>query len=218
MSHTDVLVITVVEEANDPPSAVLYTNKITVEAGSNIYFNGSESTDSDGSIVEYTWDFGDGTRDSGMHSSHIFESEGTYYASLTVIDDDGDTDTTGISITVTEAVTETTPTGALDFTESTQTTGLYTGSFVSLSKSAQINDTTLTITDDSLGNSVSQYPIVPGTVLQVPGGLNCTYYDNNQNWKIDGGDTIRAHNADSGDIIKFSYIPTGGVIAQYTFV
>lgn len=114
--------------------------------------------------------------------------------------------------------TSTTPTGALDFTESTQTSGLYTGSFVSLSKSVDIPDTAVTITDDSLGQSASQDPLDPETTLQVSGGLNLTYYDYNEGAKIDGGDTIRIHNANSGDIIKFVYKPTGGVIASYTFI
>jgi len=114
--------------------------------------------------------------------------------------------------------TSTTPTGALDFTESSTTTGLYTGSFVSLSKSVKISDASVTITDDSTGNSQSQDPLNPGTTLAAGAGLNLTYYDNNNNAKLDGGDTIRCYNAASGDIIKFVYKPTGGVVAQYTFV
>ena len=113
--------------------------------------------------------------------------------------------------------TETTPLGVLDFTESF-TPGLYTGSFVSLSKAVDISDTAVTITDDSLGQSASQDPLDPETTLQISGGLNFTYYDYNENSKIDGGDTIRIHDAESGDIIKFVYRPTGGVIAQYTFI
>jgi hypothetical protein len=114
--------------------------------------------------------------------------------------------------------TQTTPTGALDFTESTMTSGMYTGSFVSLSKSAQIPDVSWTISDDSTGNSNSQDPLNPGTTLTTGSGLNATYSDNNINNKIDGGDTIRCYNAASGDIVKFVYKPTGGVIASYTFV
>ena len=113
--------------------------------------------------------------------------------------------------------TSTTPTGALDFTESTQTNGLYTGAFVSLSRSVDISDTAVTITDDSLGSSASQDPLDPGTTLEISDGLDFTYYDNNENNDIDGGDTLVVHNAYSGDIIKFVYKPTGGVIASYTF-
>lgn len=114
--------------------------------------------------------------------------------------------------------TSTTPTGALDFTESTQTTGQYTGSFVSLSKSVKMSDAQVTITDDSLGASDSINDLSADNNATVTGGITLQYTDNNNNKKIDGGDTIRVSNADSGDIVKFVYEPTGGVIAQYTFV
>ena len=116
------------------------------------------------------------------------------------------------------STTSTTPTGALDFTESTQTLGLFTGSFISLSKSVKVSDASVTITDDSTGNSVSQDPLNPGTTVQAGSGLNLTYFDDNNNDKCDGGDTIRVSNADTGDIIKFVYKPTGGVIASYCFI
>lgn len=112
----------------------------------------------------------------------------------------------------------TAPVGALDFTESTLTTGLYTGSFVSLSKAAEISDVSWTITDDSTGNTQTQDPLNPGTTLNAGSGMNATYYDNNNNGKIDGGDTIRVYNGASGDIVRFEFIPTGETIAQYTFI
>ena len=113
--------------------------------------------------------------------------------------------------------TSTTPTGALDFTESSTTNGLYTGSFVSLSKSVKIDDASVTITDDNTGQSASQDPLDPGTTLAAGTGLNLTYQDNNDNNKLDGGDTIRCYNAATGDQIRFVYRPTGGVVAQYNF-
>ena len=113
--------------------------------------------------------------------------------------------------------TETTPEGALDFTESVQTPGRYMGSFVSLSKHVELSNASMTIMDDSLGSSQSIDPI-ENSILVDTGEMNATYFDINENGKIDGGDTIRVENADSDDIIKFVYRPTGGVIAQYTFI
>jgi hypothetical protein len=111
----------------------------------------------------------------------------------------------------------TTPTGALDFTESTQTPGLYMGSFISLSKSVKLSDAQVTITDDSLGQSDSTNDLSTDKEASVTGGMTLNYLDNNANEKIDGGDTIRVSNADTGDIVKFVYSPTGGVIASYCF-
>jgi hypothetical protein len=60
-------------------------------------------------------------------------------------------------------------------------------------------------------------PIVSGINVFVEGGMNCSYIDNNQNMKIDGLDTIHLSNVESGDLIEFRYIPTGGIIARYSF-
>jgi len=55
--------------------------------GENISFDGSGSTDADGSIIRYLWDFGDGKKDVGQKPSHSFTRPGTYTISLTVEDD-----------------------------------------------------------------------------------------------------------------------------------
>ena len=55
----------------------------------NVDFDASASTDPDGSIVAYLWDFGDGGTGNGQTVSHAYTSSGTYIAVLTVIDDNG---------------------------------------------------------------------------------------------------------------------------------
>ena len=55
----------------------------------NISFDASESSDPDGGIVSYNWDFGDGSEGSGITASHTYASTGVYNVALTVTDDDG---------------------------------------------------------------------------------------------------------------------------------
>jgi len=62
------------------------------DAGIAITFNGCGSYDSDGTIVSYSWSFGDGYYGSGATPSHVYASPGTYLVTLTVTDDDGATD------------------------------------------------------------------------------------------------------------------------------
>jgi len=61
-----------------------------------IIFDGSASYDEDGEIIEYLWDFGDGTNGFGESITHTYISPGNYTITLTVTDDDEDnsTDTT----------------------------------------------------------------------------------------------------------------------------
>lgn len=49
------------------------------------------STDPDGSVVGYSWDFGDGTTSTEQHPIHTFPQAGTYVVILTATDDDGAT-------------------------------------------------------------------------------------------------------------------------------
>ena len=52
-------------------------------------FDGSGSSDSDGTVVGYTWDFGDGTGASGSKPTHTFSKTGTFTVTLSVVDDRG---------------------------------------------------------------------------------------------------------------------------------
>ncbi len=52
----------------------------------------STSSDGDGTVAGWAWDFGDGTHGSGATTSHTYASPGTYTASLVVTDDAGATD------------------------------------------------------------------------------------------------------------------------------
>ena len=52
--------------------------------------NGSSSTDTDGTIASYSWDWGDSTAlDSGSTPGHSYVTAGTYTVTLTVTDDQG---------------------------------------------------------------------------------------------------------------------------------
>lgn len=58
--------------------------------------SGSADPDADGHIVSYTWDFGDGTSGSGPAVSHTYGQTGAAQASLTVVDDRGDSDSVAV--------------------------------------------------------------------------------------------------------------------------
>ena len=74
------------EPSNKKPRAIMnYTiNGLTVD------FNASLSYDSDGSILSYLWDFGDGTNATGMSVQHTFSDTKRYTVKLYVTDDEGE--------------------------------------------------------------------------------------------------------------------------------
>jgi len=70
-----------------------FTYPVNLLVGRNIIFDASGSYDPDGTIVNYEWDFGDGSSSSDKIPTHSYLQSGLYTVSLTVTDDDGLTDT-----------------------------------------------------------------------------------------------------------------------------
>jgi DNA-binding beta-propeller fold protein YncE len=65
-------------------------------AGSATQFDASGASDSDGTIVRYDWDFGDGVAllDGGPSPQHVYTRPGTYIVTLVVTDNEGASTTT----------------------------------------------------------------------------------------------------------------------------
>ncbi len=63
-----------------------HDNQEAVNVLEPAYFDGSNSYDPDGSNISFEWDFGDGSTDTGMKSSHVYKKVGFYEVSLTVGD------------------------------------------------------------------------------------------------------------------------------------
>ena len=75
--------------AKAPPVAQISATPSTAKLGESITFSGAASTDSDGNITSYQWDFDDGYTASGESVTHTYSDRGgTYYVILTVSDSD----------------------------------------------------------------------------------------------------------------------------------
>ena len=79
--------ITVTPTANDAPTAAFTASPSTGDAPLVVLFRDNNSSDPDGSVVEYIWDFGDGSpTGSGSLNAHEYITPGSYIASLVVVD------------------------------------------------------------------------------------------------------------------------------------
>ncbi len=82
---------------NQPPVASYAENCTNLSCT----FDGTGSTDPDGSIATHTWSFGDNGTATGGTTNHTYANPGTYPVTLTVVDDDGAQASTTKSVTVT---------------------------------------------------------------------------------------------------------------------
>ncbi|MCP4436512.1 MAG: PKD domain-containing protein [Actinomycetia bacterium] len=86
-TDTDTVVISVVDNVAPVSAPALATAH--PKPGLVVSFDGSASTDSDGTIVSYDWVFGDGNAGTGVSPTHTYAATGSYPANLTVTDDNG---------------------------------------------------------------------------------------------------------------------------------
>lgn len=88
---------------NQPPIASMTGDPLQGEAPLTVDFDATASSDPDGTIASFAWDFGDGDTGSGQTPSHSFESEGSFNVILTVTDNQGAKSTDSLVVTVGEA-------------------------------------------------------------------------------------------------------------------
>ncbi|MDP6156838.1 MAG: PKD domain-containing protein, partial [Candidatus Thermoplasmatota archaeon] len=72
---------------NRPPSASAYIPG-SITAGEMIHFDSSQSSDPDGDMLSYMWNFGDGGGSAKADPEHVYDNDGVFSVNLTVIDTD----------------------------------------------------------------------------------------------------------------------------------
>jgi PKD repeat protein len=83
-SATKTVQFAVTNPADAPPQAAFTA---TCDQALGCHFDGSGSTDPDGTITGAAWAFGDGTTGTGLVADHVYAAAGTYNVTLTVTDD-----------------------------------------------------------------------------------------------------------------------------------
>jgi PKD repeat protein len=85
------------------PTAVAIADVYAGKAPLRVNFDSSGSTDPDGTIISYYWEFMDGNTSTDANPSHRFTDPGSYAVTLTVTDDQGMSASNSVTITVTKA-------------------------------------------------------------------------------------------------------------------
>ena len=87
------------DPGNEPPEVSATASPVSGPAPLSVNFSASAS-DSDGFIVGYSWEFGDGGTSSSQAPSHVYQQPGTYMAQVTVMDDLGATANALVTVNV----------------------------------------------------------------------------------------------------------------------
>jgi PKD repeat protein len=86
---------------NLPPSANAAISKVEARINETLTFDASNSSDPDGQIIVYLWNFGDGNSSNQKIATHAYAQAGAYEVTLTVIDDAGAKGQSSGQITIT---------------------------------------------------------------------------------------------------------------------
>ena len=93
--------VLVIVAENLPPEAVASASPLSGPAPLLVSFDGTASSDPEGGMLWYSWDFGDLTNGTGATPSHEYLDPGIYTVVLGVTDDFGNDDFDTVEITVT---------------------------------------------------------------------------------------------------------------------
>ncbi len=86
----------------DTPNAVISASTISGNGPLSVTFDASGSTDPNGDVLTYNWNFGNNATATGVTADYEFTELGNQVVTLTVSDDNGNSDSTTITITVTD--------------------------------------------------------------------------------------------------------------------
>jgi PKD repeat protein len=192
-----------------PPGIILPPNGTPVPAftfspsspivRSDVTFDASLSTDSDGRIVSYAWNFGDGSQGSGALVKHSYAVDGSYTVTLTVTDDRSQSALLSKTVTVTASANP-----KADFVLSPSSPSVNQKVFFNAAPSTAATGRTIVRYDWDYGSGRQDSGILVWQIYSQPGSYAVTLMVTD-----DAGKT--------GTTTKSVTVTTGGLAASFTF-
>jgi hypothetical protein len=183
-----------VPPANYPPVADLSAGEpYQGEVNTTIVFDGSKSSDADGTIATWSWMFGDHTNGTGKIVEHRYAEAGMYNVTLTVTDNEGATNADTTPCVITQPNRPPTPPSITGPTQGAKNTPY---SYTVVSTDAD-NDTIRYYV--RWGDQTSY----ENTSSLLPSGTSFTC---NHRWTVPGIYTITVHASDNKTDSEFAYL------------
>ena len=197
----------IVREVNQPPVASFFAQPSSGVAPLDVAFDAAASFDPEGAALSFDWDFGDGTGDTGVAPTHLYSVAGDYPVILTVTDDQGDTATDSLLVSV-----EGPPDILSEPADATVTEGDIAAFTVVAAGTAPLSYQWETLSDpdwiDIVGATSAQYSTPPTTLADDGTRLRC---------RVSNVHGI-AHSAEALLTVSAATLRvTAGLLALYTF-
>jgi endoglucanase len=171
---------------NQAPIASFTTDKTSGTPPLTVKFDASNSSDPEGSLLTYSWDFGDTTAiGTGKTVSHVYATTGIFKAVLTVKDPQNATTTSFVNITVSSVITSSTitasagangtisPTGAVIVANGTNKTFVITPNSGYLIDAVLVNNVSVGAVPTYAFTNVTTNQSISATFKAVVVGNNC---------------------------------------------
>lgn len=179
---------------NKPPVASMEFAPTFGEAPLTVYFSAATSTDSDGQIVSYIWNFGDGTQGNGLFAEHEYTKKGSFVVTLTITDDKGASSSTKGTVFVIEPLfSPPPPSGRTDKIENDLV--IYTRTVPNVLSPGGTFTVTVTVTAKRALRALAVSETLPSGLQLVSGNVRAAQLGLNADQKLEFSYEIKAGTA-----------------------
>lgn len=197
---------------NKPPIASMEFAPTFGEAPVTVHFSAATSSDPDGQIVSYVWNFGNGAQGNGMFAEHEYTTKGSFVVTLTVTDDKGASSSTKGTVFVIEPPAPPPPSGRTDKIENDLI--IYTRTVPDTLGSAQTFTVTVVVTAKVALRALVVSETLPSGLHLVSGDLRAAQLGMNANQKLEFSYQIKAGTAPGAFAISGQATPATDAGAQ----